>query len=979
MVARGKVIGVLLLLALCGGSGALAAQQRSGSIRGRVVDAATQQPLSGAQLAVLGTGAGVLSAASGEYLIAGLAPGRLRVRVTMLGYEAAEAEVEVTASSPGRLDFSLSPTAVALNELVVTATGQARKREVGNSVSTINIEQIATAGVADPQALLTARSTGVSVLQNSGQPGAGGSIRLRGNNSVSQGNNPIVYVDGIRIYNGSAPTSIASRQTVMPLNDISPEDIARIEVIKGPAATTLYGTEASAGVIQIFTKSGMTGAPQWNAEVSAGFNSMGHVGPSSDPTGLFVNQCSGPNMVIGDGRTFQDMGCPASGTYLKLGPIQRYNLSVRGGSGDVTYYVSGNYGDSRGVLGDGGSTDGGFRANLTFLPNTRMRVGVNTSYARRNTRWIPDGNNASGFLLNASRGPGNNFKGTDCTNATVSACLDNSALFTTDATTKGDHYITGFSLNYDLSEAFTNRLNVGYDYNNLDNSTLQPFGYPRTPLGELWWDGWKRVLISADYAGSYRRSVLGLATTSSWGGQLFDSRTTRTSVDAQNFSGPGQPTLTSASLRDVTDDSYLRVINAGFFLQEQAAWQDRLFVTVGLRVDGNSSFGESFGLQPYPKLSASYVLSDYAFWPKAIETFKLRGAIGESGKAPGAFDAVRTWDPVAGDNGQPGFTPAQLGNSKLGPERTRETELGFEGSALKGRLGVDFTWYRQHTFDALIPVVFPPSEGFSSSQLMNVGQLFNSGVEARVDVGLLRKETVEWNGHLNFSTVHGEAGDIGSQRLIINDLSRTYVQQGYPVPSYFGKHVKNPNAFANPVFDTTYLGSAYPTKTIAPSTDVTLFKRLIFQALGEWQLGGHLLNATGYQNAYSQEWQPCYSVQAQLKKAAAGDSSGLANVTALQRARCTLTSSVRDYALWVEATDFFKLRSISVTYNIPERYVPGARRASLTLAGQNLFKSSKYSGTDPEIADQRDGSFSRRDYYVLPPPRTFLATLRVDF
>ncbi len=968
---------VVLLVALAAMPAGLGAQQR-GTIRGTIKDAATTRPLSGAQVAVVGTGRGALADANGAYVIPDVAAGAATVRVTMLGYGPAEQQVTVTAGASATADFELAQTAVALNELVVTATGETRKREIGNSVSAIGAAEISRAPVATPQDILAGRSVGVTVLQNSGQPGAGGSIRLRGNNSISQGNDPIVYVDGIRIYNGHAPTSIAARQADMPLNDISPEDIERIEIVKGPAATTLYGTEASGGIIQIFTKSGVTGEPRWNAEVSEGFNRMGHVGPSSDPTGLFVNECSGPNLVIGDGTRFEDPTCPSSGSWLKHGAVQRYGLSVRGGAGDVTYYMSGNYGDSRGVVGNGGSADGGFRGNFSFRPTRALQLGLNTAYTRRNTQWIQDGNNGSGFLLNVSRGPDGNFKAGGCSDPEM-VCVHNSEIFTTDATTKADHYVTGLLVNYTPNSRFSNKLNVGFDYNNLDNQTLDPFGFLRVPLGEMWWDGWKRTLLSADYAGSFHAELFGLASTSSWGGQIFDSRTQATSVDAADFSGPGAPTLTSAARRDVTNSEDLRVVNAGFFLQETVALRDRLFVTGGLRVDGNSSFGQSFGLQPYPKVSASYVLSDYAWWPKPVESFKLRGAIGESGKAPGAFDAVRTWLPVAGDNGQPGFTPDQIGNADLGPERTRETELGFEGSALQGRLGVDFTYYRQHTFDALVPVVYPPSQGFSNRQLENVGQLFNNGIELRLDVGLLRRESLDWSARLNLSTINSKAGDLGGQVITVNSLSRTYVQEGYAVPSYFGRKVTNPTELADPQFEeNAYIGAAYPTKIIAPSTTLTLMKRLTFDAMGEWQLGGHLLNALAYQNAYKSEWQPCYAAQAAIR-ASKTDPSALDGTNALDRARCTLTSGVRDYALWVEPTNFFKLRSVSLSYQIPEGLVPGAHGATLTVAGRNLLTSTKYSGTDPEVADFRDGSFSRRDYYVLPTPATFLATLRLNF
>ncbi len=167
--------------------------------------------------------------------------------------------------------------------------------------------------------MLTGRVPGVTVLGNSGQAGGGGTIRLRGVNSISQGNSPIIYVDGVRMSGAHTPTSVGGRQDVSPLNDIDMTDVDRVEVVKGPAATTLYGTEASGGVIQIFTKRGHSGAAQATLDVSAGFNNMGHIGVASDTTGMFVNKCSGV-LAIGDGTKFQDLTCPASGSWLQQRP-----------------------------------------------------------------------------------------------------------------------------------------------------------------------------------------------------------------------------------------------------------------------------------------------------------------------------------------------------------------------------------------------------------------------------------------------------------------------------------------------------------------------------------------------------------------------------------------------------------------------------------------------------------------------------------
>lgn len=969
----GRLLPPLLALALLGAASPVRAQ--TGSIRGLLVDQATSRPVIGAQIQVTGSTAMALSDARGQFLLLNVAAGSVTLRVTALGYATQERQVTVTAGEVAAVELAMKQEAITLDEVVVTATGESRKREIGNSVATVNVSEIAVPATRGTEELLLGRSAGISVLANSGQPGTGGTIRIRGNNSISQGNNPVYYVDGVRIHNGTTPTNLDSRQASFPLQDINPADIERIEIVKGPAATTLYGTEASGGVIQIFTKKGYSGPAAWTAEIAGGFNSMGHVGPKSDPTGLFINKCRGDGLVTGDGKRFEDPTCPSSGSWLRNGPIQRYSVSVRGGGSELSYFASGHYGDEKSVLSVGGSTDGGFRTSLSFRPAPSLGISATTSYTKRHTVWFPDGNNGSSFMLNVSRGPGSNFKGGGCKDSSVT-CVRNADLFESNSTTNSDHFITGLTLTHNLLGNINTRLSVGYDYNRAIIETVYPFGYARLPDGQYHWRDWNRTLLTVDLASSIQHDFgASFTSTFSAGGQIFDSRLANLGVEAEKFSGPGLPTVISAATRLVTGDTRQRVINAGFFLQEVLGWQDRLFVTAGLRVDGNSAFGSNFGLQPYPKLSASYIVSDHEFWPTDLmQTLKLRAAVGESGKAPGAFDAVKTWRPIAGDGGQPGFTPDQLGNPDLGPERTREVEVGFEGSALNGRLGVDFTYFHQTTVDALVPIVYPVSNGFRDRQLENVGTLRNTGFEVAIDAGLVRTAALDWRARFNLSNVKGKAVDLGGEVLTVASLVRTYVQEGYPVPAIIGKKVMNPNAYAEPIIDTTYIGPAYPEKVIGIGTTLTLHNRLTLDVLGAAQLGHFLMNALAYQNAASNRlaWQPCFEPQRLIQE------GKFDQVKALDRMRCALDSS-RDYDYWIESADFFKLRSISLSYRLPDRLIPGANGATLTVAGRNLLTITDYTGTDPEITDIRDSSIARRDYYNFPTPRSFLATLRITF
>ena len=997
MSSRGLYVAIvgLPLLALATPLHPAAAQAAAtGRIEGMVVESRSQRPLAGATVLVAGTTRGAMTNDEGRFVLVDVPAGRHQLSARRIGFESASLTVTVTSGQTTTANFNLTETAIRLDEVVVTGTaGETRRRELGTAVSSINAEEIEAAPVQNIQDIVGARATGVTVLANSGQPGAGGTIKLRGINSLSQGNAPLIYVDGVRIYSEEAPAAWAARQNTLPVNDINAEDIERVEIVKGAAATTLYGTQASGGVIQIFTKRGQLGQPAWNAEVTGGFNNMGHVGPDDDPTGLFLNKCRGPELVDTEGVPFVDPTCPASGSWLQNGPIQRYSASVRGGSEAMSYYLSANYDDEQGVIATGFSKDGGFRGNFSFRPAERLELSMSSAYTKRVTRWVPDGNNASGFALNVFRGPFNNFKGGqegEC-DAITETCVTNAYILEQQNFNRNDHFITGFTVNYAPLEQWTNRLTIGYDFNKADNQTHYPFGYLRSPRGFIWGQDWTHTKLSLDYAGSLR-NAFGAALTSSfsWGGQLFEDRDYYVEGDAYDFAGPSDPTRSSAARTEIFLEQRIRVINAGFFLQEMLGWRDRLFVTGGLRIDGNSAFGQDFGLKPYPKVSASYVISEHDFWPTdRVETLKLRAAYGASGKAPGAFDAVRTWHPIAADEGEPGFSPAQIGNPQLGPETTYELEGGFDLSALGGRIGLDVTAFRATTTDALIAVEYPPSLGFIQSQLENVGELRNSGIEAQLNATLVQTPWLNWRGRLGYTGLKSKVIDLGG-REIYTGVS-TWAKEGFPIGAYFGTKITNPDEIAEPILvRDAHLGNVYPDRIWSIGTTVTLNENLTLDVLGEYQGGAMLANWVGYQNARRGIWIPCYGVQAKLRTARGPDEewgtaddvpTALGDVTALERAKCAIDRERMDDTYWIQPADFFKIRSASLTYNIPTRFVPGSRSASLTLAGRNLFTSTEYEGTDPEVRDARDqgGNIGRRDYYNLPPVRTFTASLRVSF
>jgi hypothetical protein len=283
--------------------------------------------------------------------------------------------------------------------------------------------------------------------------------------------------------------------------------------------------------------------------------------------------------------------------------------------------------------------------------------------------------------------------------------------------------------------------------------------------------------------------------------------------------------------------------------------------------------------------------------------------------------------------------------------------------------------------DALIPVSYPPTEGFSNRQLENVGELSSSGVELALDVGLVVSPAVEWRVRGGFATANTEAVDLGGEIISVARFARTDIREGYPVPSLFGLKITNPNAVADPVWEEDqFLGAAYPDKNISLSSSVSLSQGLTLEALGEWQLGGHMLNAGGYQASRVGNYTPCYDIQRTI---AAGNADA-EGITAYERAHCAVNGGAvqRQYDWWVEPTDFFRLRTISLSYRLPASLVPwDVDAATVRLAGRNIWTVTDYTGTDPELNDRwgAGDAMARRDYFALPTYRTFELSLRVQF
>jgi len=924
------------------------AQGSTGTVRGQVSRASRTGPIAGAQVFVVGTRAGGVTDAEGRYSFTGVPTGTQTIRVRALGFQPVDKTVEITAGQVVTADFSVTATAISLDEVVVTGTaGSARKREVGNSIGQVKLSEApeVTSNVSN---LLTGRVAGVSVSGGTGNSGAGSSIRLRGTTSVALSNQPLIYVDGVRTRSDEYPRNGVFTGTTQrganaygsPLNDINPEDIERIEIVKGAAAATLYGTDAAAGVIQIFTKRGANGAAKWETQLNTGFNKLQKFGTDSVPL-LFMDP------------------------FIRNGMRYGGNAQVSGGAGDaLRYLVSGGGDYTEGVLPNDNEKKYLLRTNMDFLPIRKIAMSWSSAYTNNLVSQTPAGNNAQGITLNAFRRDRNYF-GT-ANPDTIRQVLQQ------DLKSNIDRLTLGTTMTATPITNFSSRFTVGYDRAAVDNRNVRPYGFPNAPLGVIQDQRWANNTLSTDWVNSYDfNATQALKVTASAGVQYVNSLVSDAVAYSENFPTPGDPTVASGALKNA-DENRTRVITGGAFGQALFGVKDRYFVTVGARVDGNTAFGTDFGFQVYPKVSGSWVISEEPFWKQSLGTLKLRAAYGAAGRAPTAFAAVQTWSPV-GWGGQPAVRPNNLGNKDLGPERTAEMELGFEESAISGRLSIDFTYFNARTTDALFNVRTVPSEGFLNNVLSNVGEMKKSGIEVAVNGTIVDRPRFGINAGLNLSTNHSEVVSLGgAPAFSVGNFG--WVIEGQPAPVLRGKLIRNPNAVgATPDTVGNYsFGPSQPTRIIGGSLSVRGWRNITLSARGEYQGGAYIDEDASYQAiSRSVQWPTCFGAYA--KQAAKQP------LTVKETLMCIPANARSD--MFIYKADFFKVRDITLTVPLEKRWIPRATGASLVFSAQNIFRHNYGMPMfDPEMSGN-DG-FNPTVRYIsehIPAPAVFLTSLRVSF
>ena len=1016
--------GCLLLLA-----GTAAAQSRT-AIVGQVTDSSAQQPIAGAEVVIVGAGGatvhGARTDAAGRYVLTNLSPGDQIVRVRFVGYAPKERTVAVRDGITTTADFSLSPRSLQLDQVVITGTGGiVQKRAVGNVVETIKATDVLeVAPVRTVDQLVGARSPGVIVLPSSGQVGTGAQIRIRGAGTLSLSTDPIIYIDGVRMNNDAAQGPVqrggggASR-----INDIDPENIESIEIIKGPAAATLYGTEASNGVIQIITKRGRSGQAHWDFATRQGSNWLQNpegragylygripasgVNPCTGATcQVFSSTCGGVACQIVGFNLYQFNVESGNKPIFQNGRTQGYIANLSGGTDANRYYLSGSYDDDVGVVSWNWDQKFNGRANVDVQANDKLRLQGSVGYIRDRARLAQQAIDIDPFS--------NLVWGTPLTANTVKRGFGFSPPEewpTTESHADNDRTTLSLTATYNPFSWFSNRLVTGLDVNAENNWLL----YPRQPLANL--DplgtnglGNKAVartsqnFLTLDYSGSAKYDFRDMQFTTSVGLQHYRAETSTIQATGTTFPAGPITTVTGGATRSGTE-TYLANATVGMYVQEEAAWNNRLFLIAALRGDDNSTFGKNYKAAYYPKVSASWVLSEEPwFHVPLLSELRLRAALGAAGTQPGTFDAQRLYDPSVGYLNNPGLVPASFGNPELRPERSMELELGFESTVLGGRVDLSYTHYSRKITDAIVNVPLPPSTGFPGNQVVNIGRVKGWGDELAANARVFEGKRVTWEVGTQLANNQNRIEDMGgTQFLTVGGGGQAQNRVGFGIGDFFLYKVRSAtlDASGNVVSalcdggtgkagleqggpdvncataPRVYWGHSQPTWQAGLNTTVTLYKNLRLYARVDGN-GGHLQSDTEIRALHNQG-----STLGVIQK----------NDPFLQEYRNIEADAPGTYK-----AGFLRLRELSATYNIAPRFVSrvGASGASLSLAGRNLsmlwtaqhgWNTSRDGEIyvdvnnqhvwDPEI--RAIGALSNGYQTILPQTASFTTTLRLNF
>jgi TonB-linked SusC/RagA family outer membrane protein len=992
-------------------------------ISGKVNDA-EGKGLPGISVTVLNTTLGTSTDVNGAYTInADLRAGNYTLQFSGVGFRTKTQTVQISTASSYTADAQLEGDALKMEEVIVTgvSAGTTRK-QLGNYISTVKADELSKGATSNVLAALQGKTAGAQIIQNNGDPAGGVSVRLRGISSILSSSEPLYIVDGVIVNN--ATNRVTNTQNSYDgtnfvgtigqnrLADINPADIDHIEVLNGAAAAAIYGSRANAGVIQIFTKKGISGAPQINFSTSIMVSELRKK--------LDVNRAPTKFGGSPDVQT-QDILTPAltNTTAVTRYDYQDYifhtgigtdnNVSVSGGSDKTKYYLSGSFYYNQGIIKNTDYRRFSFRANVDQTLSQMLSFSLGLNYINSTSNEKPDGNsffspmNSVTIIGNfhdlwtrdalgnikavGERGRVNpvsvieDFKQREETNriiANLGLKLKPMKGLTIDYTLgidnygqNGTTYMPPFA--YNVNTAFFG-----------GGATLDPTlnGYASTG-NDLFFQ------INNELNATYQFDISSdIGSTTQVGYSVQYEKNRYALLQGRGLS-PFVQTVNGAStiLPAVDDRGELSI--SGAYVQQNFRIKNQLFITGAVRLDGSSVFGEDERNQVYYKASGSYLLSESSFWKQSMSwwnTLKLRAAYGESGNLTGIgpYSRFNSYSSNAFLSRTALTSSSVLANEHVKPERQKELEIGTDMSFFGDRIGLQFNWYKKRVEDLLINRVIAPTNGFSSL-LDNFGSLENKGIEIVVNGSPISKKDLHWEVTLIYNHNRNKVLEVGPALTLISTTTGAPISllEGYPVGVFYGTFfavdasgslIKNTSGFPQIEKGIQNSPTVYtPQRDASGIPTGTTLRKVIGDPNPDYTAS--LTNDVSYKK---------FNLHVQFDAVQGVDvfnadfrtRQGVGNGTEAEKEHLGIyprgyINSIYQIEQWrVDDGSFVKLREVALSYSVGN--VKFFKDLTISLSGRNLISWDNYKGYDPEVNSAGQSTLLRGiDFGSVPIPRTF--------
>lgn len=1017
MLSWNSIIPVLLLIPFL--SFAQTQPTVNSTLKGQIVDSDTKQGIPGVSVHIIGTTHTVQTDNNGRFDFITGQSFPYTLEINYVGYEK---KTFVATGSP--VVIPLKETASQLNDVVVVGYGTQTRKSLVGSITKINAAEIKQIPVASFDAQLQGKAAGVQINSQSGTPGEGIIVRVRGSSSINASNDPLYIVDGVFLNNDKMSTLDLGGKQTSPIADINPNDIESIEVLKDASATAIYGSRGANGVVIVTTKKGSYNSP---AKVSFNYNeglawapenrlwklttgpehatlvneqwiNSGKDKPSLNQT--FANRPFRPkteliNGIAGRGTPEEQQTYDRLDDLFRTGHLRNFDLSLDGGTSTTRYYLGGSYTDQDANIRPVGFKRGSFKLNLDQKVNDKVQVGTTNSlsYSVRDQARVGTGPQAGIFQaalhtptylpkVNPDGTPGR-WAGFD----NLQSLIDNY-----NVKTKSIRYIGGVNAEATLAKGFKFRTSISLDYNNYKESEIWN---TKTLLGSAPTNGLVNSQISENVSWINEQTLAYKSEAGkdhSFGilvGNTLQANTlTRNGATGQNFANDSFTQISAAATR-TSSQSWTKSSLSSFFSRADYNFKNKYFLEASIRADGSSRFGANNKWGYFPSIGGAWQLKEEAFLKDTefISNFKFRTSFGIIGNQNGIndFAALGLWNSgagypdVASGGDKPGIAPLQLSNPNLKWEKTQQFDAGIDIGLFKGRLDLTVDVYRKYTTDLLLPVQVPSVSGFSFYN-SNAGEISNKGIELSLSSTNIKSKDFTWQTSFNIAANVNKIEKLATPSVYgARDLIR--FQEGSPLYSFWMyKQLYVDPKTGDSVFedvngdgvitaaDRQILGNAAP-KFFGGLTNTIRYKDFDLGLLFTYQYGNKIVSfdrilGEGGGTKDANRMILAYNLNRWQKE---GDITDVPRVTSIGN-----NYSIEQNSRLLEDGSFIRLRSLSVGYTLPKQLTSqlGIKKLRVYFEGTNLFLLTHYMGPDPESNSTGDQNARGIDVGTNPQPRT---------